>query len=216
MPPYSRCAATACLSTAVTWLAEVVPICQEHLGAVQRDMVQRDMIRPPVKRKPPRPPVDDSRPSLVYYVRIGDAIKIGTSSAPAKRWYRLASEQGPVTVLMAEPGGQALELKRHAQFVDLRIRATETFRMGVPLAEHIHQLASQRPDWWSSVVVPVHEASSPKGRPRLAMSYTLEVLRTPLKGPAMPDDKTSAERDADSIASATTKTNKTLDEADKK
>lgn len=212
--PYSRCAATACLTASVTWLAEAVPVCQEHLAAVQRDMIQRDMIRAPARRKPPRPPVDETRPSLVYYVRMGDLIKIGTSVSPSRRWYRLACEQGPVTVLMAEPGGQAVELKRHAQFVHHRIRATEMFSPAVPLLAHIAALATARPDWWDSVVKPVHEASSPKGRPRLAMTYTLEVLRR--KGNAMPDDRTDAERDGESIANAAKKTNKALDELDKK
>lgn len=178
MPVHSQCVAVGCWVTSVAWLAESIPVCQEHLRKVRDDLSQRRLIPHWSKRKPPpRPVVDESRPSLVYYAQIGDRIKIGTTVAPTRRWYRLAGQYGSVTILMAEPGGQALEFQRHAQFVHHRIQATETFTPAEPLIRHITTLVDKHPDWWESVVIPAYQATPPKGRPKLAKSYTLEALR---------------------------------------
>lgn len=154
-------------------MAELVPICQQHLIALQDDLVQRSLIpRPrPLRVGPPRPKV--SRPSLVYYLRLESGlIKIGSTTSPARRWYRLAHELGPLSVLAAESGGQELELQRHAQFVKLRAGATELFREDEQLARHIDQLCHSNPEWWENVVLPIHSQTSPKGRGKLALNYT--------------------------------------------
>lgn len=88
--------------------------------------------------KPKRPP----SPPIVYYVRIGEFIKIGTTTQPAVRFRVLEVDE----VLATEPGSFDLEARRHVQFGHLRIedlRGRELFRAGDDLLRHIESLRSQ-------------------------------------------------------------------------
>lgn len=75
------------------------------------------------------------RQSVVYYVRIRDTIKIGTTVNTASRIPRLGADE----VLALEPGGEDLERLRHRQFAHLRIRG-ERFRAEPDLLSHIEML----------------------------------------------------------------------------
>jgi excisionase family DNA binding protein len=70
--------------------------------------------------------------SVVYYIRFGDRIKIGTTVNLVSRLGNLPHDQ----LLATEPGGVNLEGLRHAQFAEHRIRG-EWFRPAPELLAHI-------------------------------------------------------------------------------
>jgi hypothetical protein len=73
--------------------------------------------------------------SIVYYIRRGDVIKIGTTTDPAKRFSALMPDE----ILAYEPGTRKEELIRHRQFAHLRQRG-EHFRGAPELTEHIRHI----------------------------------------------------------------------------
>ena len=73
--------------------------------------------------------------SVVYYMRVGNRVKIGYSTNLASR---IASVM-PEEVLAVEPGGRMLEGVRHRQFADLRV-TREWFRHEGALVAHIEKL----------------------------------------------------------------------------
>jgi Meiotically up-regulated gene 113 len=79
----------------------------------------------------------------VYYMRIGDCIKIGTTRSMKKR----ISDLQPDEVLAVEPGDRTVERERHRQFAHLRVRG-ERFRVAPDLLAHIKA---------------IHDASDPAG-----------------------------------------------------
>lgn len=72
---------------------------------------------------------------LVYFIRNGDRVKIGTSTNVRARIRRLALR--PEYVVLLRPGGQGLERAFHAEFASLRDGTTEWFRYAGVLAEFI-------------------------------------------------------------------------------
>jgi hypothetical protein len=77
--------------------------------------------------------------SVVYYMRVGNRVKIGYSTNLASR---IASVM-PEEVLAVEPGGRMLEGVRHRQFADLHV-TREWFRHEGALTAHIEKLQAQR------------------------------------------------------------------------
>jgi len=74
--------------------------------------------------------------SVVYYARIRDHIKIGTTINLDARMNAL----DPDELLATEPGGVELERKRHKQFAHLHARRKEYFDPGADLLAHIERL----------------------------------------------------------------------------
>ena len=72
---------------------------------------------------------------VVYYVRFGDRIKIGTSTDLAQRLIGIPHDE----VLATEPGGPKVERSRHEQFAHLRITG-EWFSAAPDLMKHIRSL----------------------------------------------------------------------------
>lgn len=72
---------------------------------------------------------------IVYYMRIGNRVKIGTSANLRQRLETFNPEE----LMATEPGGHELERARHAQFHHLRTRG-EWFRHEAELAQHIEEL----------------------------------------------------------------------------
>jgi len=70
--------------------------------------------------------------SVVYYIRLGDRVKIGTTVNMAARMSSLVPDE----ILATEPGDRQLEKMRHKQFAAQRIRG-ERFRLDDELAAHI-------------------------------------------------------------------------------
>ena len=80
--------------------------------------------------------------TVVYYLRFGDRIKIGTSRDLRQRIAGIPHDE----ILALEPGGVDLERRRHAQFSDHRITG-EWFAAAPALLEHVAALAHQ--DGWA-------------------------------------------------------------------
>lgn len=74
---------------------------------------------------------------VVYYVRIGEHIKIGTTADLARRMGELYVQ--PDALLATEPGGQRVEAQRHAEFADERFNR-ELFEPSDRLLAHIEGL----------------------------------------------------------------------------
>jgi hypothetical protein len=80
----------------------------------------------------------EQHPPVVYYMRVGNRVKIGFSTNLTSR----ISDVMPEEVLATEPGGPDVERARHRQFADLRV-AREWFRYEGPLVEHVARLAER-------------------------------------------------------------------------
>lgn len=78
--------------------------------------------------------------SVVYYARIGNRVKIGTSTNLAERMRTINPEE----LMAAEVGDLGTERYRHKQFEHLRTHG-EWFKLQGDLARHIKQLKSQHP-----------------------------------------------------------------------
>jgi len=87
------------------------------------------------------PPV---RVDVVYYLRYGDRVKIGTTANPRQRFAAIWHEE----VLAFERGDRALEQRRHAQFAADRFAGSEWFTLSASLAEHIAIVAAGIDDPW--------------------------------------------------------------------
>lgn len=88
--------------------------------------------RDPLGFKRPNP---DAHPPIVYYLRFGDRIKIGTTTDLRMRLGSVPHDDVPAT----EPGDEALERRRHHQFQRLRITG-EWFHAADALLTHIEQV----------------------------------------------------------------------------
>lgn len=74
---------------------------------------------------------------IVYYMRIGNRVKIGTTTNLKVRLEAINPEE----LLCTEPGGHPLEKQRHRQFAALRTHG-EWFRLEGELQQHIDGLRS--------------------------------------------------------------------------
>jgi hypothetical protein len=83
------------------------------------------------------------RVDVVYYLRQGDRVKIGTTANPRQRFAAIWHEE----VLAFELGDRRLEQSRHARFASLRFAGSEWFRSSPDLVRHIEMLAGGRDPW---------------------------------------------------------------------
>lgn len=80
--------------------------------------------------------------SVVYYIRIGDYIKIGFTTNMTER---IKSLRVDATDIMAtEPGGRAKERERHEQFADIRRGRKENFERTPELLTHIARVRREQ------------------------------------------------------------------------
>lgn len=89
---------------------------------------------PPPRTSPNTKPHE----SIVYYMKLGNLVKIGISRRLAQR----AMTFNPQRILAVEPGSHALEKVRHRQFVDLHEQG-EWFRYEQKLKDHIRQIPTR-------------------------------------------------------------------------
>jgi len=88
---------------------------------------------------------------VVYYIRIGNRIKIGTSVNFPLRMAQLNPEE----IMAIESGGYTLEHHRHRQFADIRVHG-EWFAFDAKLKAHMDQVRQNNPvrehiiDAWAS------------------------------------------------------------------
>ncbi|CAN5122380.1 hypothetical protein BH11ACT4_BH11ACT4_17320 [soil metagenome] len=93
------------------------------------------------------PDIEVSAPGVdvVYYIRFGEQVKIGTSATPRSRIASLPHDE----VLAFERGGRRLEQRRHEQFAEHRIPRTEWFHRHPALDEHVAELGLGVDDPWA-------------------------------------------------------------------
>lgn len=94
----------------------------------------------------PRIASNQSQP-IVYYVRRGSLVKIGTTASPRKRFAELIPDE----ILAVEPGERDLEQQRHAEFGALRLAQSEYFHAAPALLDYARKLrdlhGAPDPDW---------------------------------------------------------------------
>jgi hypothetical protein len=90
--------------------------------------------------------VASTRVDVVYYLRAGDRIKIGTSANPRQRLAQLSFDE----LLAFERGTRVLEQRRHAQFSAHRFGRGEWFGAHDELLAHIDELRAGVDDPWNS------------------------------------------------------------------
>jgi hypothetical protein len=89
--------------------------------------------------------VASTRLDVVYYLRAGDRIKIGTSANPRARLAQLTFDE----LLAFERGTRVLEQSRHAQFASHRFGRGEWFGVHDELLQHIDVLRAGVDDPWN-------------------------------------------------------------------
>ena len=99
------------------------------------------------------------RVDVVYYIRFGERIKIGTSANPRQRLARLWHDD----VLAFERGDRLVERRRHAQFDALRQGTSEWFSPAPVLDRHIGELAAGVDDPWARYARWISEAVALRG-----------------------------------------------------
>lgn len=83
------------------------------------------------------------RIDVVYYIRFGDRIKIGTSANPRRRLGALWHDE----LLAFERGDRVIEHRRHLQFAGSRIDRSEWFERTPELDQHVDGLRSLGDPW---------------------------------------------------------------------
>jgi hypothetical protein len=101
------------------------------------------------------------RVDVVYYLRHGDRVKIGTTANPRQRFAAIWHDE----VLAFERGDRRLERARHEQFAADRFAGSEWFRLTPVIVQHADTLAGGR-DPWDVHARWVSEAVALSGRQR--------------------------------------------------
>lgn len=83
------------------------------------------------------------RLDVVYYLRFGERVKIGTTTNPRQRFTAIRHEE----VLAFERGDRHVEHRRHEQFAAERAGTSEWFAVSPRLLEHIDTLAAGVDPW---------------------------------------------------------------------
>lgn len=83
------------------------------------------------------------RLDVVYYLRFGERVKIGTTFNPRQRFAALRHEE----VMAFERGDRTVERRRHREFADERLGTSEWFALTPRLRAHIDALASGSDPW---------------------------------------------------------------------
>jgi hypothetical protein len=101
--------------------------------------------------------------SQVYYVRIGDYIKIGFTRNMTERLKSLRVDASDV--MATEPGGRDKERERHEQFADIRRGRKENFERTPELLTHIAKVRREngKPKITGHVVLDKDIVSSHRG-----------------------------------------------------
>jgi hypothetical protein len=83
------------------------------------------------------------RIDVVYYLRLDDRVKIGTTFNPRQRFAALPHDE----VLAFERGGRELEQQRHREFAADRLGSSEWFGLTRRLRAHIRRVAAGQDAW---------------------------------------------------------------------
>ena len=96
------------------------------------------------------------RVDIVYYLRFGERVKIGTTSNPRQRFGAIWHDE----ILAFERGDRMLEHRRHLEFDADRYTGTEWFRLSDGLRAHIDVVAAGVEDPWVRYARWVSEANA--------------------------------------------------------
>lgn len=106
---------------------------------------------------------DDELPppriDVVYYLRRGEALKIGTSGNPRQRLAAIPHEE----VLAFERGDRVLEQRRHREFAAHRLGSSEWFALSPELLAHVAILGAGALDPWNVYARWLSEAIALRG-----------------------------------------------------
>lgn len=139
------CAVADCIASPE--ITEPIPLCFAHMLHVV-SLAMPQVVRAAASSSPDTValrmlPVDTEKllaasahDSIVYFIRNGDRIKIGTTRNLRGRVAALSLR--PDNVLFAVSGGIQVERELHARFADLRIGNTEWFQCAQPIADFIN------------------------------------------------------------------------------
>ncbi|MGV3714237.1 GIY-YIG nuclease family protein [Pseudolysinimonas sp.] len=83
------------------------------------------------------------RIDVVYYLRLGERVKIGTTFTPRHRFAVLPHDE----VLAFERGDRRVERERHAEFAADRLGTSEWFAFSPGIRTHVASLAAGRDPW---------------------------------------------------------------------
>lgn len=93
----------------------------------------------------PDPDVPRPRVDVVYYLRLGERVKIGTSRDPRGRLAALPGEE----LLALELGDRTRERARHLEFAADRLGTSEWFALSPAIRAHVTRLRGDDADpWW--------------------------------------------------------------------
>jgi hypothetical protein len=85
---------------------------------------------------------------VVYYLRLDERVKIGTTVNPRQRFAALrVGVAGAEELLAFEPGDRTVERRRHVEFADDRLGTSEWFALSPALHAHIEALADGHDPW---------------------------------------------------------------------
>lgn len=104
--------------------------------------------------------------SVVYYVRIGDYIKIGYTENLTERLKALRVDKADV--MATEPGGREKEKERHQQFAHIRRGRRENFEKTPELLTHI---AKVRRDNGAPAITGTVKVPTPKEERKFSSIY---------------------------------------------
>ncbi|WP_396921658.1 hypothetical protein [Mycolicibacterium sp.] len=109
----------------------------EIVSEARRDHVVKNQSPLPIRKQEmiDRGFGEFSHDPIVYYLKFGDRVKIGTSTNLRKRLLDIPHDE----VLAVEPGGSAMERCRHLQFANSRVNG-EWFSSTDDLMQHIEAL----------------------------------------------------------------------------
>lgn len=129
--------------------SDAPPLCTKHLISCavyisdsMTDLIDRNAAsRASIAPLHPSAFGEQKTGEVVYYVRVGDHIKIGTTTNLPSRLAALYVDHDPDLVLATEPGGRAVENTRHHEFDAERVYANrELFNPSPRLLAHIARL----------------------------------------------------------------------------
>lgn len=95
----------------------------------------------PAPKRPGLPQPNQVFDPVVYYIRVGEHIKVGYTSNLTER---LRAYPPDSIVLATEPGDRDLESERHRQFRDERRMGQEWFNPSERLLAHIEQIKAEQ------------------------------------------------------------------------
>jgi len=107
----------------------------------------------------PDEPYATVRLDVVYYIRFGDRVKIGTTANPRSRLSHLVHDE----LLAFERGNRLVEQHRHQQFAAHRMLRTEWFDLHDDIRTQVDTLRAGINDPWSQYALWVSELLALRG-----------------------------------------------------